>query len=697
MSATAPAPQRTITLFQNKRIAVGERHNVDLAEFLSSPARVTCGDSPAELKRAKESKGLWSPGSFVNDHRSRKTIESIFALGFDLDEEPVVTFDLACTKLEFIAGHLTTSFRHRIDSPRLRLIVSLSRLVNAEEYDRLWLIIERRISSLGFGIGSAAKDPSRGWFVPSTPNLPGYEYRHAELHGNAIDVDAELANEEIREERESEREHVPRRAAKGILERAHLYVETWDPAIEGSGGSNVAFAHIERLVRGFDLTDDDALSVLAGWNRRCKPPWSKKELLHKIADGREKGDTAWGELRDVIPIRSGVPQPTGESGITLIYDKGAPAKIAMNVVRMIAKYPRGQTKYNEFTDRITWNDGKPIKDTDCVDIQGWLVEQPESVRVRVSVETIQLSLVRYAEDHGYHPVREYLRSLAWDTEERIERLFTRAFGAPDDDYTRQVSKCFMIAAVARIMKPGCKHDAMPVLEGAPGLLKSTALRTLAGDDWFSDTPITPGDKDAYQSLIGVWIYEHAELSNIRGREAERVNAYMSSAKDHYRKSYGRVAEDVHRQSVFAGTTNSKDYISSNESDGQRRRFWPVPCTKIDVSLIRDYRDQLWAEAVAMYDAHHRWWLPHEVHAHHAELTEERHSPDPWIERIALLEPKEHTMGEVLGLCGVDPGKRSVIDEKRVSPLLKKAGWHSTQARRGGVRIRFWVPPGFAGT
>lgn len=695
MTSPAPASLHTITLYQNKRIAVGERHTVDLSEFLSSPLRIDCGPSPKDIKSAKETCALWSPGTFANNHRQKKNVESIFALGFDLDEEPVVTFDLACSKLAAVAGHLTTSFRHRTDAPRLRLIALLSRPVNADEYARLWTYYQRRLVGLGMGVGAAAKDPSRGWFVPSSPNLPGHEYRHARLPGTPIDVDQDLALADSYAEDEPEPEHKPRRAAAGILERARLYVETWDPAIEGSGGSNLAFAHIERLVRGFDLTDDDALTVLASWNKRCKPPWSKKELLHKIRQGRERGDTNWGDLRDVVPIREGITIATGagEAEETkLIYDRGQPAKIAGNVVRMLKGFPRGTPSYNEFTDKVTWPDGKPIEDTDSVDVQDWLMSQPDSTRVRVSVESIHLALVRYAKDHIYHPVRTYLRGLQWDKEPRVERLFIRGCGAPDIPYTREAAKCFMIGAVARIMDPGCKLDSMPVLEGPIGLFKSTVPRILAGKEWFGDSLIVPGEKDGYQNLVGKWIYEWPELASLRSaKEIERVTAYLSSPSDYYRKSYGRRAEDVPRQSVFFGTTNDTNYMPSKDS-GLFRRLHPIVCTVIDKSLLIDNRDQLWAEAVAMYDAGNKWWLPNAVKDAHAELAEERHAPDPWIERIAMLERKEHTMGDVLAACGVDAGKRTVFDEKRLSPLLRKAGWTPHRVKRNGVTIRFWVPP-----
>ena len=82
------------------------------------------------------------------------------------------------------------------------------------------------------------------------------------------------------------------------IARARAWLERADPAISGSKGHDTAFRVIERVVRGFDLTDDEAMTALEEWNARCRPPWSEAELRHKIKDGRERGDTPVGELRD---------------------------------------------------------------------------------------------------------------------------------------------------------------------------------------------------------------------------------------------------------------------------------------------------------------------------------------------------------------------------------------------------------------
>jgi hypothetical protein len=38
-----------------------------------------------------------------------------------------------------------------------------------------------------------------------------------------------------------------------------------------------------KLVRGFALTDRDALALLAEWNQRCRPSWSEYESRTKLA------------------------------------------------------------------------------------------------------------------------------------------------------------------------------------------------------------------------------------------------------------------------------------------------------------------------------------------------------------------------------------------------------------------------------
>lgn len=76
---------------------------------------------------------------------------------------------------------------------------------------------------------------------------------------------------------------------------ARAYLDKLPPAISGAGGHPATFRAACEIVR-FGLGDADALALLRDYNRRCSPPWTEKELLHKLTDARRK---AGGQLRTI--------------------------------------------------------------------------------------------------------------------------------------------------------------------------------------------------------------------------------------------------------------------------------------------------------------------------------------------------------------------------------------------------------------
>jgi len=53
-------------------------------------------------------------------------------------------------------------------------------------------------------------------------------------------------------------------------------------AVAGRQGDLRTFRVCCRIVRGFDLSDDEAVRALSEWNARCDPPWSERELRQKV-------------------------------------------------------------------------------------------------------------------------------------------------------------------------------------------------------------------------------------------------------------------------------------------------------------------------------------------------------------------------------------------------------------------------------
>ena len=76
---------------------------------------------------------------------------------------------------------------------------------------------------------------------------------------------------------------IERNSAHTVADRARRYVEKMPPAISGSGGHNALFAVARVLIHGFDLPEDDAWQILIEYNARCIPPWSERELRHKLS------------------------------------------------------------------------------------------------------------------------------------------------------------------------------------------------------------------------------------------------------------------------------------------------------------------------------------------------------------------------------------------------------------------------------
>jgi hypothetical protein len=89
-----------------------------------------------------------------------------------------------------------------------------------------------------------------------------------------------------------------------VLERARRYLAALPPAVTGQRGDLWTFRVCCRLVRGFALSDADAISVLAGWNARCQPPWSERELRDKLRSARRYGREPIGGLAEARPTTS---------------------------------------------------------------------------------------------------------------------------------------------------------------------------------------------------------------------------------------------------------------------------------------------------------------------------------------------------------------------------------------------------------
>jgi hypothetical protein len=73
-------------------------------------------------------------------------------------------------------------------------------------------------------------------------------------------------------------------ATEPVAERARAYLATIPPAVQGQNGSKPTYRAACVLVQGFGLSIEQALPLLQEYSARCVPPWSDRELMHKLED-----------------------------------------------------------------------------------------------------------------------------------------------------------------------------------------------------------------------------------------------------------------------------------------------------------------------------------------------------------------------------------------------------------------------------
>lgn len=385
----------------------------------------------------------------------------------------------------------------------------------------------------------------------------------------------------------------------------------------------------------------------------------------------------------------------------LLSDKGAIKAVRENIVLALDGLPskgvagvpeaEGLIAFNGFTNNVNktrpspW--GTPAGEWGEADelLMGeWLVR--EHYLPSMARGTLEEATVMVADRHRYHPAREEIEACRgkWDGEKRLGTWLVRAcmpvepeLSEDDRKYLARAGTWFVMGLCARVMTPdgpgkeprvgpGCKFDYMLVLEGGQGWRKSTLAEVLGGGH-YADTGLDLSNKDSFQNLQGVHVYEWGEMDSLNKSEITKVKNFVSSKSDRFRASFDRRPRDYPRQVVFVGTTNEDHYLSDPTGN---RRFWPVRCTgPVDIDWVVRVRQQLIAEALCYLDAGERF---------HPTAAEQRDLFDPQQRERAIENAIEGAFHHYLydddqkvphgGLNG------ALLDEVKLTDLLQAIGY-----------------------
>jgi predicted P-loop ATPase len=667
---------RTTKKWKNKTIAWSE-----LLDRLANVTRTS--ETVAEYKvmpRSRQS-DIKDVGGFVGgycNHGSRSDVRhrSVLCLDADFaDEELWPDWALLYGK----AAAVYSTHKHTPEKPRLRLVVPLSRDVNLDEYQA----IGRRVASM-LGIDKfddTSYQPQRVMYWPSCSQDGEYIFDH--LDGAFLDPDEVLASyhdwtdvsswpmssrqaEVVKRTGARQGDPLTKGGIVGAFCRAYYpiqdaiaeFIPTYQPCDDGARytyteGSTAAgvviyddkftFSHhgtdpaSGQLVNAWDLVrvhkfhdlDIDAdpgkpITSRPSYQAMVQLATEDKRVKVQLVNDR----TAVADDFEVLPEETEVDPDAWKEKLK-ITDKGALAQSIENTVTILRHDPKlaGCLALNEMEHNVV-----AVKDLPWRKVTGpsqWVDADDAALRYYLervyginSKDKIFDAVNVVAGENKFHPVRDYLNSCSWDGVTRVETLLIDYLGAEDNAYTRAVTRKALVAAVARIFRPGCKFDYMLTLRGRQGLGKSALIAKLGGR-WFSDTFSTMQGKEAYEQVMGVWLMEVGELAGMRKAEAETIKLYISKQTDRFRPAYGRRLQEFPRQCIFIGTTNETQFLRDTTGN---RRFWVVDTPNVPerdmwADLTPETIRLIWAEAVELYKAGEELFLPRELEKVAREVQE----------------------------------------------------------------------------
>lgn len=572
------------------------------------------------------------------------------------------------------AAAIYSTHKHTPEKPRLRLVVPLARDVTPDEYQA----IGRRVAhTLGIDkFDDSTYQPQRVMYWPSTPQDGQYVYHY--LDAPLLDPDAVLATyhdwrdvtawplssrqaEVVKRTTAKQGDPLEKgglvgafcRAYYPIQEAIEAFVPTYQPCdapgrytyTEGSTAAGVV-VYDDKFTYSHHGTDPASGQTVNAWDlvrihrfrdldADCEPdkPTSSRpsyKAMTKLAteDARVRAQLVNDRMAEAAEDFDTLPDAPAEDdwkSKLKITEKGGLAQTIENVVLILRHDPKlaGRLAYNEMELTIVlrqappWRaaqDGEQWTDADDANLRYYL----ERAYGLSGKDRIFDAVNVVAQEHKFHPVREYLDGCTWDGVPRVDTLLIDCLGAEDTPYTRAVTRKTLAAAVARIYRPGIKFDQMLTIQGGQGIGKSSLIAKLGGG-WYSDTFTTMQGKEAYEQVQGVWLLEIGELDSMKKAEITTVKQFITKQSDRFRPAYGRRTVNNPRQCVIFGTTNENQFLRDPTGN---RRFWVVDTpnalhrgllpalANLDDAMVR----LIWGEAVEIYKAGEPLYLTGELEA-----------------------------------------------------------------------------------
>ena len=635
-----------------------------LCEIVSRTKRTT--ETVEEYRKMKKGQqdNIKDVGGFVGGHlregrrkngnvlcRSMLTLDMDYAAP-DVWENIKMLYDFKCC--------VYTTHKHTKENPRLRLLVPLSRDVSEEEYPAVARMVAKEIGIDMFD--DTTYEPCRLMYFPST-SING-EFFYDVKDGVDLNPDIYLAkyddwrdvstypvssrqSEVVKRNIATQADPLAKPGVVGAFCRAYTIedaIEKFLPDVYAPSAMNGRFDYIPadssagvvvydnkfayshhatdpvcgQLLNAFDLVRMHLYRDLDDKCDKNTPP-SKLPSYRAMRDFALKDDAVRAVFAEERMAQASEDFASDDWQTALELDKAGNIKDTMTNICTIIRNDENLKciVFNQFKNMIDvvgtlpWKQVKPgWSDTDLACAKMYF-ERIYGIWSPAKFKDALLAVT--SSDRLYHPVKKYLSELKWDGIKRLDTLLVDYLGADDTEYVRAVTRKTIVAAVARIFKPGIKFDSILVISGKQGIGKSTLFAKL-GKQWFSDSLSIADmkDKTASEKLQGYWILEISELNGMKKVDVETIKSFVSRTDDKYRQAYGSSVESHPRSCIIVGTTNSDSGFLRDITGN--RRFFPVNITGTGKHHPWELTevDQIWAEAVEYYNCGEELFLKGEI-------------------------------------------------------------------------------------
>lgn len=652
--------------------------------------------SAKKVKDEIKDTGFFVGGDFENGVRKKVNLNGRSLITLDVDHADTdyeFSIDLG---LGMYTYAVYSTHSHSPRKPRLRLVIPLTRTVTAEEYEPIARKLAHKVGIDFFD--DTTYQGSRIMYWPSVSADGEFIFLHNEdqwVNPDEIldeytdwrNIDEwplstrqlEAPQKAIRKSQDRAQDPFEKTGILGAFCRSYSIsdaIQNFIPdAYESgtkkdrftfTGGTTVngavvyddkfLFSHHEKdpasgmLVNAFDLVRTHRFIHLDEEAKEGTPNHKRPSFKAMVELANDDPDTRTGFIQNAI---EGFDSTEIDKSWLLeleTTDTGEILHKLTNITTIIENdvHLKGRLSFNDlmqfpvFRQSLPWREcmnksnGVMWQSTDDLMLRQYL-ETKYKVEITDSRANDAVNLV--ALKNRFHPIKDYLNRLEWDGVPRVETMLHRYLGVKRSAYSDAVSRKVLTAAVARVFNPGCKFDYVLILESTQGQRKSTFINMLAGE-WFGDGVETFKGKEAVEGMLGQWIIELGELTAFTRAEIENAKAFISRREDRVRLAYDRRPGVFPRQVIFIGTTNRDDYLKDETGN---RRFWPVRCEveRIDIESLEKERDQLWAEAIELWNKGEKLYLDNiETEEQAKSEQKERYTGDVWESTIEtwLNEP-----------------------------------------------------------